>query len=187
MAAKANAKLARGAFPAAVKHVERMILLVRGQRVMLDEDLARMYGVATKTLVRAVKRNIERFPGDFMFQLDREEAEALRSQIVTSKGRGGRRYLPYVFTEQGVAMLSSVLRSPRAIAVNVQIMRAFVHLRQLLSSNEDLRRKLEALERKFEDHDEKFAVVFEAIRQLMEEPEEEAKPRIGFETERAGR
>ncbi|HEV8605394.1 MAG TPA: ORF6N domain-containing protein [Tepidisphaeraceae bacterium] len=183
MAAKSKRGSSRAVGTAVIKHVEQMILLVRAQRVLLDEDLARMYGVSTGALVQAVKRNMERFPGDFMFQLDEKEAAALRSQTVISKGRGGRRYRPYVFTEQGVAMLSSVLRSPRAIAVNVQIMRAFVHLRQVLASNEHLRQKLEALERKFGDHDEKFAVIFEAIRQLMTEPQERPKPRIGYATE----
>jgi hypothetical protein len=168
---------------AAVKDVQQMILLIRGHRVLLDEDLARMYQVTTGALIQAVKRNIHRFPGDFMFQLDKKEAAALKSQIVISKGRGGRRSRPHVFTEQGVAMLSSVLRSRRAIAVNVQIMRAFVHLRQVLASNDHLRHKIEELEKKFQDHDERFAVVFEAIRQLVAEPEEPPRPRIGFLTE----
>jgi hypothetical protein len=162
-----------------VTNVESRIFLIRGEKVMLDEDLADLYGVETRTLVQAVKRNITRFPGDFMFQLAREEFDGLRSQFVTSKpeGRGGRRYLPYAFTEQGVAMLSSVLRSERAILVNIEIMRAFVRLRQMLASNAELARKLEALERKY---DAQFKVVFDAIRELMTPPEPKNKRPIGF-------
>ena len=130
--------------------IEDRILLIRGQRVMLDADLAALYGVETGNLVRAVSRNRERFPPDFMFRLNSDEFEALRSQIVTSNGRGGRRYLPYAFTEQGVAMLSSVLRSERAVQVNVEIMRAFVRLRQLVSTNAELARKMDELERKYD-------------------------------------
>lgn len=134
----------------------------------LDSDLAELYGVTTKAFNQAVKRNAKRFPADFMFQLTAEEADALRSQFVTSnKGRGGRRYAPYAFTEQGVAMLSSVLNSERAIEVNIAIMRAFVRLRELLSSHKDLARKLDELERKY---DARFQIVFEAIRQLMTPP-----------------
>ena len=127
-----------------VDQIERAILLIRGQKVLLDEDLAELYGVETKNLVRAVKRNLDRFPEDFMFPLTPEEYESLRCQNGTSKtpGRGGRRYLPYAFTEQGVAMLSSVLRSPRAVQVNIEIMRAFVRLRQFLASHEELARKV---------------------------------------------
>jgi hypothetical protein len=139
-------------------------------RVMLDADLATLYSVPTKALVQAVRRNPTRFPHDFMFHLTGKEAAALRSQIVTSnrsRGRGGRRYVPYAFTEQGVAMLSSVLRSRRAIEANIAIMRAFVRLRQMLVSHEELARKLEALERKY---DAKFKVVFDAIRGLMSPP-----------------
>ena len=135
---------------------------------MLDTGLAELYGVATRRLNEQVRRNIKRFPGDFMFQLTPEEMESLRSQIATSKkGRGGRRYLPFVFTEQGVAMLSSVLNSERAIQVNVEIMRAFVRLREMMSTHKDLARKLEALEKKY---DTQFKVVFDAIRQLMTPP-----------------
>lgn len=137
---------------------------------MLDADLAMLYGVLTKALVQAVKRNRSRFPSDFMFQLTSEESSALRSQFVTSnlkQGRGGRRYAPYAFTEQGVAMLSSVLRSSRAIQVNIEIMRTFVCLRQILASHADLARRLKALERKY---DAKFKVVFDAIRELMAPP-----------------
>lgn len=127
--------------------IEKRIFVVRGRRVMLDEDLADLYGVETKRLVEQVKRNLERFPADFMLQLSKEEATALRSQIATSNtGRGGRRYAPYVFTEQGVAMLSSVLRSKRAIAVNIEIMRAFVELRRVASSFAALQKRLETLE-----------------------------------------
>ena len=147
---------------------------------MLDSDLAELYEVQTKVLNQAVKRNRDRFPEDFMFQLTKKEAESLRSQIVTSKeGRGGRRTLPYAFTEQGVAMLSSVLNSKRAIEVNIVIMRAFVHLRQMMLSNEELNRKITTLERKY---DENFKVVFAALRKLLSTPE---KPRrqIGFMSE----
>jgi hypothetical protein len=146
---------------------------------MLDEDLANLYGVETRALVQAVKRNLDRFPADFMFQLSPDEAESLRSQIVTSKGRGGRRYPPYAFTEQGVAMLSSVLRSKRAVQVNIEIMRAFVRLRQILASHAVLARKLNELEKKY---DSQFRAVFDAIRQLMSPPVEK-RPPIGFVTE----
>ena len=161
-----------------VERIERAIIVLREHRVMLDTDLATMYDVDTRALVQAVKRNIERFPEDFMFQLTAEEFECLRSQIVISKpaGRGGRRVAPYAFTEQGVAMLSSVLRSPRAVQVNIEIMRAFVRLRQMLQANADLSRKLAALEKKY---DAQFRVVFDAIRELMTPPEK-PKRRIGF-------
>lgn len=159
--------------------IEKKILLLRGEKVMLDAGLAELYGVETKMLVRAVKRNMDRFPPDFMFQLDRAEFENMRFQFGTSSHWGGRRYLPYVFTEQGVAMLSSVLRSKRAVHVNIEIMRAFVNLRRMLSSNAELARKLDALEKKY---DAQFRVVFDAIRELMRAPE---KPRrkIGFKRE----
>jgi hypothetical protein len=156
--------------------VERAILLIRGHRVLLDADLAEMYGVDAKILNQAVKRNLGRFPEDFMFRLTQEEIEILRSQIVTSRSWGGRRYLPYAFTEQGVAMLSSVLRSQRAVDVNIEIMRAFVRLRQMLRENVDLARRLDALEKKY---DSQFKVVFDAIRQLMEPPSRPER-RIGF-------
>lgn len=144
---------------------------------MLDADLAEMYGVPTKALSQAVKRNIERFPEDFMFQLTGEEHEFLRSQIVTSnEGRGGRRYLPRVFTEQGVAMLSTVLKSKRAIEVNITIMRAFVRLRELMSTHKDLALKLDDMEKKY---DRQFKIVFDAIRQLMA-PEVKKGKRIEF-------
>ena len=163
--------------------IEHAILRIRGLNVILDTELAGLYGVETKVLNQAVRRNIKRFPSDFMFQLaPTEAAEGLRSQFVTlNAGRGShRKYAPYAFTEQGVAMLSSVLRSPRAIAVNIEIMRAFVQLRRMLDSNAELARKLADLERKY---DGKFSVVFEAIRQLMAPP---AAPRreIGFRGKR---
>ena len=175
--------------------VERRIYFVRGEKVMLDADLAWLYGVPTKVLNLAVKRNASRFPRDFMFQLTQAEAESLRLQIGTSNHwrpsevpslrfqnetsknkRGGRRYLPYAFTEQGVAMLSSVLRSKRAVQVNIAIVRTFVRLRELLLSNADLARKLDALEKKY---DAQFKVVFDAIRELMT-PAERPKRQIGF-------
>lgn len=164
--------------PTPFEHIGRRILLIRGQRVMLDEDLAALYGVETKALNQAVRRNIDRFPQDFMFQLEADESTALRSQSVTLKGgRGGhRKYPPYAFTEQGVAMLSSVLRSKRAVLVNIQIMRTFVHLRQMLAANADLSRKLAALESKY---DTQFKVVFDAIRELMTPPAAGKRP-IGF-------
>jgi len=160
-----------------VERIEGAILLIRGQKVLLDADLAALYSVETKILVKAVKRNADRFPGDFMFQLSPEEVARLRFQIGTSKpGRGGRRYAPYAFTEQGVAMLSGVLRSPRAVRVNIEIMRAFVRLRSMLAAHSDLARRLDAMERTY---DEQFRTVFEAIRRLMSPPEPPRK-RIGF-------
>ena len=169
-----------------VEQIEHRILLLRGHKVMLDSDLAELYGVPTKMLNQAVKRNNERFPEGFMFQLTAQEFELLRyhfgtsnlrSQIVTSRsGYGGRRYLPLAFTEQGVAMLSSVLRSKRAIQVNIAIMKTFVKLREILGTHKDLARKLEELESKY---DAQFRVVFDAIRKLMASPEP-ARRRIGF-------
>lgn len=158
------------------------ILVIRGQKVMLDSDLAALYGVETKVLNQAVRRNIERFPEDFMFQLTSDEAERLRSQSVTlKKGRGQhRKFLPYVFTEQGVAMLSSVLSSPSAIQVNIEIMRVFVRLRQMATSNADLARKLNALERKY---DGQFKIIFAAIRELTEPPIKKRSRRIGFRSD----
>lgn len=158
------------------ERIEKAILLIRGQKVMLDKDLATLYGVETKTLNRAVSRNAERFPEDFMFQLTAEEFDTLRYHFGTSNQRGGRRYRPYAFTEQGVAMLSSVLRSPRAIEVNVAIMRAFVQLREILASHTDLARKLDEMEKKY---DAQFKVVFDALRKLMTPPET-PKRKIGF-------
>jgi hypothetical protein len=160
-----------------IERIERMILLIRGQKVMLDSDLAELYGVTTKRLNEQVRRNLSRFPEDFVFQLTESESDLLRSQIATSKtGRGGRRYLPYVFTEQGVAMLSSVLNSERAIKVNIEIMRAFVRLRQILASNKELAKKLNELEKKY---DAQFKIVFDVIRELMRTPEPKKRP-IGF-------
>jgi hypothetical protein len=151
------------------------IYLIRGQKIMLDRDLAELYGVQTKVLKQAVRRNISRFPSDFMFELKKEEFENLRSQIVTSN-RGGLRYMPMAFTEQGVAMLSSVLNNQRAIQVNIEIMRAFVKLREMLTSQKDLERKLAELGKKY---DEQFAIVFEAIQQLLED-DEKPKKKIGY-------
>lgn len=160
--------------------IEKVIYLIRGEKVMLDRDLALLYRVETKVLNRAVKRNLQRFPLDFMFQLTTEEAENLRCQIGTSSwSHGGRRYLPFVFTEQGVAMLSSVLNSERAITVNIELMRAFVKLRQMLASNAELSRRLEALESKY---DKQFKVVFDAIRHLMATP---TRNEIGFNSRAA--
>ncbi len=155
--------------------IERRIYILRGQKVMLDSDLASLYGVETKHLNQAVTRNRKRFPADFMFQLTAAEARNLKSQIVTSSW-GGRRNPPYVFTEQGVAMLSSVLHSERAILVNVAIMRAFVKLRELLETNRDLASRLDALERKCDFH---FSAVFDAIRRLTQPPRTKRR-RIGF-------
>lgn len=163
----------------ATQRIERAILLLRGQNVLLDSELAELYGVETRVVVQAVKRNQERFPADFMFQLTSEEWDILRSQSVMSSGHGGRRHAPFAFTEQGVAMLSSVLRSKQAILVNVEIMRTFVRLRAMLTSHGDLARKLEELEKKY---DSQFQAVFQAIRQLMGPPPDAERPkrRIGF-------
>jgi len=146
---------------------------------MLDKDLAELYGVSTKVLIQAVKRNLQRFPDDFMFQLTKREFSHLRSQFVTSN-RGGRRYLPYVFTEQGVGMLSSVLKSKRAIQVNIAIMRTFVKLRGIISASKELCHKLDQLEGKIEKHDQKIKMIFEAIRELMKPSIGKEKPGIGF-------
>lgn len=158
--------------------IEGKIYMIRGHKVMLDSDLAELYAVPTKRLNEQVRRNITRFPSDFMFQLSEDEAASLRSQIATlKKGRGEhRKYLPYAFTEQGVAMLSSVLNSERAIHVNIAIMRAFVKLREMLATHKDLARKLAEMEKKY---DVQFRVVFDAIRQLMTPPEPKKK-KIGF-------
>ena len=158
-----------------VTDIESRIFPIRGQRVMLSMDLAVLYEVVPKVLIQAVKRNSERFPSDFMFQLTLQEFTNLKSQFVTSSW-GGRRALPYAFTEQGVAMLSGVLNSPRAVRVNIEIMRSFVRIRQMLASNKDLARRLDDLEKKY---DQQFRIVFDAIRKLMAPP---TKPRrkIGF-------
>jgi len=165
--------------------IERRIYLIQGYRVMLDSDLAEMYGVATKVLLQAVKRNLKRFPSDFMFQLNYQDVAALRSQIVTlKKGRGQhRKYPPYAFTENGVAMLSSVLNSERAIGVNIQIMRTFTRLREMILTHKELAHKLAQLERKIEKHDEEIKLIFDAIRELMRPPETK-KRKIGFQREK---
>jgi len=162
-----------------IRTIERVILTLRGHNVMLDADLAAMYRVETKDLVRAVRRNPERFPADFLFQLSRKEFEDLRRHFGTSRSWGGRRYRPYAFTEQGVAMLSSVLRSPRAVRVNVEIMRAFVKLRRILESHAGLAKKLDELEKRY---DAQFRVVFDAIRDLMA-PAASKTRRIGFKSD----
>lgn len=160
--------------------IEKRIFVIRERQVMLDEDLADLYGVETKRLIQQVKRNLKRFPSDFMFQLDRDEAAALRSQIATSnEGRGGRRYAPYVFTEQGVAMLSSVLRSDRAITVNIEIMRAFVELRRVAGSYALIEKRLEQIEQGMGEHDEQLGQIFEALRQLIASPTKPKRP-VGF-------
>jgi len=157
--------------------IERMIFLIRGLRVMLSSDLAVLYGVEPRALVQALKRNIRRFPPDFMFQLTNQELESLKSQNVILNPWWLKRALPYAFTEQGVAMLSSVLKSERAVLVNIEIMRAFVQLRQLIHSHADLVRKIESLEKKYDSH---FKIVFDAIRELMKPPVSKNK-KIGFD------
>jgi len=153
-----------------VEVIANKIFLIKGQKVMLSMDLAKLYGVEARVLMQAVKRNIERFPEDFMFQLSEEEFRNLKSQIVISSWGGARRARPYAFTEQGVAMLSSVLKSKRAVAVNISIMRVFSKLKQLALSHSELLRKVESLERKFGEHDKKIALIFEALKQLLEPP-----------------
>ncbi len=171
--------------PVPIQQIESSILLIRGQNVMLDADLATLYEVETRALVQAVQRNIERFPEDFMFRLSKEEFDDLRSQDVIPSRWGGRRSLPYVFTEQGVAMLSGVLRSDRAVEVNIEIMRTFVRLRGMLASNAELAQRLDELEQRY---DIQFRVVFDTIRELMRPPgatlEARARPsrRLGFPT-----
>lgn len=166
--------------PVSPEGIKQSILLLRGQKVLLDAHLAAMYGVATGVLLQAVKRNLRRFPGDFMFQLSAAEWAILRSQIVISSGdHGGRRYPPYAFTEQGIAMLSSVLKSARAIAVNIEIMRAFVRMRDLLASNRVLAQKLTELERRVSSHDQTIVGILKTIRELMASPPIKKRP-IGF-------
>ena len=160
-----------------IERIEHSIITIRGKKVMLDDHLAEIYGVTTKRLNEQVKRNFERFPEDFMFQLTSQEVVLLRTHFAASKGWGGRRHLPYVFTEHGAVMLASVLSSPIAIEASVQVVRTFVKLRQLLASHSDIARKIEALEKKY---DSQFAVVFKAIRELMEPPEKGRKNKIGF-------
>ena len=158
--------------------IENKIFIIRGKKIMLDRDLAVLYGVETKLINRAVKRNIDRFPEDFMFQLTKEEFDNLRFHFGTSSW-GGQRYLPYAFTENGVAMLSSVLNSKRAIQVNIQIMRTFTKIREMLSTHKELRQKIDKMEKKY---DHQFKIVFDAIRQLMSPPEAK-KRRVGFRRE----
>ena len=165
-------------------HVERRIYDVRGDKVMLDNELAELYGVTTKVFNQSVGRNLDRFPEDFRFQLTREEYDRLRSQFVTSKkGRGGRRYLPYVFTEQGVAMLSSVLNSDRAVQVNIAIMRAFVRMRRLLATPGELVAQLNQLADSVQFHEEQLKTIADVLRRMMEPTPEQPKRKIGFHTE----
>lgn len=169
--------------------IERSILVIRGHKVMLDSDLAKLYGVETKILLRAVRRNLNRFPGDFMFQLTDEEWEILRIHFGTSnnpaqdggsqRGRGGRRYNPYVFTEHGLLMLANVLNSDRAIGVSIEIVRAFIRLRQLMTEHEELKQRILEMEQRY---DKQFAVVFDAIMELMQPPEQPTR-QIGFRVE----
>jgi len=158
------------------ENLAQFVFFIRGEKVMLAQDLAELYGIPVKVLNQAVKRNIKRFPADFMFQLTNDEFEGLKSQFVTSSWGGLRRARPYAFTEQGVAMLSSVLRSQRAVEVNIAIMRTFVQLRRLMDGNRELARKIEALEKKY---DEQFSVVFAAIKELIAPPAAKKK-QIGF-------
>ncbi len=164
-----------------IERIQKCIYLIRGRKILLDRDLAQLYGVETKVLNRAVSRNIDRFPEDFMFQLDRDEFENLRCHFGTSSW-GGRRYRPRAFTEQGVAMLSSVLRSKRAVEVNIAIMRTFVKLREILTTNSALRRKIEALERRY---DEQFKLVFKVLSEMVM-PTPKSKSQIGYHTEAKG-
>jgi hypothetical protein len=158
------------------ERIERRILVVRGEKVLLDSDLAALYGVSTKRLNEQVKRNQQRFPPDFMFQLTADEVTVLRSQIATSSGHGGRRYAPYVFTEHGAIMAANVLSSERAIQVSIYVVRTFIALRQYAASHQFLARRLGQMEKKY---DQQFKVVFDAIRQLIEQPAKQT-PRIGF-------
>ena len=165
-----------------VKNAGQLIRMVRGQKVILDEDIAKLYEVETRALNQAVKRNSERFPDDFMFQLTKDEYKSLISQNVISKpeGRGGRRNPPLAFTEQGVAMLSSVLTSSRAAEVNIAIMRAFVRLREILASNRNIERQLKSLDKKVASHDKQFKIIFDTIAKLMAPDEKATKRPIGF-------
>jgi hypothetical protein len=167
---------------ASVGKIEQLIYLIRGNKVILDSDLAQLYGVETRALKQAVRRNRKRFPADFMFELTKEEDNSLRSQNVILKRGKHSKYLPFAFTEQGVAMLSSVLNSERAITVNIEIMRVFVRLREMLATHKELASKFEKLEKCIDVHDEQFQVVFEAIKALMKE-EEKPKRKIGFHVE----
>jgi len=163
-----------------VEIIAEKIFLIRGQKIMLSSDLALLYDVEVRALVQAVKRNIKRFPGDFMFQLSKQEYENLKSQIVISSWGGARRALPYAFTEQGVAMLSSVLNSDRAIMVNISIMRVFSKLKQLALSHSELLRKVESLERKYGEHDKKIEVIFETLKKMLALPAPKKTGKMGF-------
>lgn len=166
-----------------IERIEKKIFLIRNQKIMLNSDIAKPYGTETKILNKAVSRNQDRFPKDFMFQLTSEEWSSLKFHSGTSKkGRGGRRFLPYAFTEQGIAMLSSVLNSKRAIQINIQIMRAFVKLREILSTHKELAQKLKKLELKIDSHDQQIQAIFEVINQLLTTPEK-PKRKIGFTIE----
>jgi phage regulator Rha-like protein len=162
-----------------VEAIVSKIIILRGERVLLDRDLAEMYGVETKQLKRAVRRNIDRFPDDFMFQLSNEEYRSLKRQFGTLKRGAHSKYPPMAFTEQGVAMLSSVLNSQRAVEVNIAIIRAFVHLRRMILTHSELARKLKKLEERLDDHDEKILVIFEAIKKLIQD-DEKPKKKIGY-------
>jgi len=176
----------------AIEVIATKIFEIRGKKVMLDKDLAKLYNVPLKVFNQAVKRNILRFPEDFMFKLTWEEAQSLRSQFVTldkgsipSPGRGEYpKYTPYVFTQEGVAMLSGVLKSRRAVGVNIQIMRAFIRLKELLLTHKDLADKIEALEKKYANHDDKIRLIFEAIKQLLAPPKVEERKITGFKVEK---
>lgn len=169
--------------PVSAERIEHSIYLIRGQRVMLDSDLAVLYGVATKRLNEQVRRNLKRFPPDFVFQLTAEETESLRSQIATSKiGRGGRRYPPYAFTEHGAVMLAGVLNSPRAVVTSIFVVRAFVRLREMVATHKELAAKIAKLERKVGVHDESIRSLVATIRQLIT-PAPAKKRRIGFKPE----
>jgi hypothetical protein len=178
------AKKTAGAAIMPIGKIERSILLARGEKVILDADLAKLYGVATKRLNEQVRRNIDRFPDDFVFQLNRNELDNLRSQSVTSSsGYGGRRYAPYAFTEHGAIMAATVLNSPRAVQVSVYVVRAFVQLRRVLGQNKQLAAKLAELERKVGDHDQKIVAIIQAIRELMAPPPKPPRKQIGFQSE----
>jgi hypothetical protein len=178
------AKKTAGAAIMPIGKIERSILLARGEKVILDADLAKLYGVATKRLNEQVRRNIDRFPDDFVFQLNRNELDNLRSQSVTSSsGYGGRRYAPYAFTEHGAIMAATVLNSPRAVQVSVYVVRAFVQLRRVLGQNKQLAAKLAELERKVGDHDQKIVAIIQAIRELMAPPPKPPRKPIGFQSE----
>jgi ORF6N domain len=167
--------------PVPVELVERRIYLIRGQKVVLDSDLAELYQVETRALIQAVKRNMDRFPEDFMFQLTQEETESLRSQIVISNAsRGGRRYLPYAFTEHGALMLSSVLKSKRAVQMSIRVVRVFIGLREMLATHKDLAIRMEKLEAGQKGHASILSVIVEEIKKLKQRPEPPPKRRIGF-------